>query len=596
MNGNYSNGNGRGKGKATYAKMTGNNGKSKTNLMLKPGKNKLPSSATAPKRQSFDQTVVLKQSPVWSRAILWSLIGVSTFAIGWASIAQMEQVVVARGQLKPEGSVKEIQVPLNGVVEQVFVEDGDQVKEGELLFILDSTTAKAELKSLKNIRQSLEEENQFYRALMSSTLNMAQIERAIAELKLPSEIALLARNRVSIQEENRLFRSELGIVDNNGFDSEQVGRLQARERELRSRSIAADLEIGQLQKQLSQVQVQLADAKTKLATNRVVLEQIRQRNQQNLAQAQASLNLEQSILDDVSPLVEEGALAAISARRQKQEVNDRLAKIVELKNNGQIEYDRQKQEVETSLADIQRLNEEKDRLTIAIQQGRANLINTEAVSEKDVRDRLAGNEQNIANIDSQLGKVIRDNQNRIAQIDSQISSSQVTLKYQEVRAPASGTVFDLKAFPGAVPNPNSQEKAVKIVPDDELIAEIYIDAKNIGFVHEAFRRRNERGEPLTADVRLDSFTFSEYGDIKGQVISIGSDALPPEQPLYNFYRFPAKIRLEKQGLDVNEGTMTIGLQSGMTISTNIRIREQRTVLSLLTESFTREVESLKQMQ
>jgi HlyD family secretion protein len=116
--------------------------------MLKPGKNKLPSAPTA-KRKSFDQTVVLKQSPIWSRAILWSLIGVSAFAIGWASVAEMEQVVVARGQLKPEGSVKEVQVPLNGVVEQVFVEDGDQVQEGELLFILDSTTATAELKSLK---------------------------------------------------------------------------------------------------------------------------------------------------------------------------------------------------------------------------------------------------------------------------------------------------------------------------------------------------------------------------------------------------------------------------------------------------------------
>jgi hemolysin D len=596
MNGNYPNGNGNnGKNKATYLKGMGDNKKTKANLMLKPPQPKNPR-PLAPERKRFDQPVILKQSPIWSRLILWSLMGVSAFAIGWASFAQMEQVVVARGQLKPEGSVKEIQVPLNGVVEQVFVEDGDQVKEGELLFILDSTSAKAELQSLKIIRQSLEQENQFYRGLMSSTMNLAQLEQAIAQLKLPQEIALLARNRLAIQEENRLFRAEVGIVDNNGFAPEQIGRLEARQRELNSRSIAAELKISQLEKQLAQVQVQLADQKNKLATHRIVLEQIKQRNQQNFAQAQASLNLEQSILDDVSPLVQEGALAAISARRQKQEVNDRVAKIVEIKNNGQIEYDRQQQEVQSSLASIDELLEEQQRLRIAIQQGKAELINTRAISEKDVRDRLAANEQSIAQIDSQLGKIIRDNENRIAQTNSQISSSQVTLKYQEVRAPADGTIFDLKAFPGSVPNPNSPEKAVKIVPDDQLIAEIYINAKDIGFVHESMRRKQQKNEALKADVRLDSFSFSEYGDIKGEVISIGSDALPPEQPLYNFYRFPAKIRLQKQGLDVNKGSMTIGLQSGMTISANIKIREHRTVLSLLTESFTREVESLKQMQ
>ncbi len=594
MNGNYSNGN-NSNGNIKSIGLQGSKGNAKSNLMIKPPQSKSDRNFT-PKRKNFDQAVVLKQSPVWSRAILWSIMGVCTFSLGWASIAQMEQVVVARGQLKPEGSVKEIQVPLNGVVEQVYVEDGDTVEEGELLFILDSTTAKAELQSLKIIRRSLEQENQFYRALMSSTLNMAQLEQAIAELKLPPEIALLARNRVAIQEENRLYRAEVGIMDNNGFDPEQIGRLKARQRELDSRSIAADLDISQLEKQLAQVQVQLADSKAKLATNRIVLEQIRVKNQQNFDQAQASLNLEQSILDDISPLVEEGALAAISARKQKQEVNDRLAKIVEIKNNGKIEYDRQQQEVQSGLAEIDRLLEEQQRLIIAIRQGNANLINTQAVSEKDVRDRLAANQQNIANIDSQLGKVIRDNENRMAQSDSQISSSEVTLKYQEVRAPAAGTIFDLKVFPGAVPNPNAPEKAVKIVPDEKLIAEIYINSKDIGFVHEAMKRKNQNGNPLVADVRLDSFSYSEYGDIKGEMISIGSDALPPEQPLYNYYRFPAKIRLDKQGIDVNGDTMTLGIQSGMTISANIKIREQRTVLSLLTESFTKEVESLKQMQ
>ena len=42
----------------------------------------------------FDQAVVLKQSPVWSRAILWTIMGVATFGVAplprWASQYQQQ--------------------------------------------------------------------------------------------------------------------------------------------------------------------------------------------------------------------------------------------------------------------------------------------------------------------------------------------------------------------------------------------------------------------------------------------------------------------------------------------------------------------------
>jgi len=38
-----------------------------------------------------------------------------------------------------------------------------------------------------------------------------------------------------------------------------------------------------------------------------------------------------------------------------------------------------------------------------------------------------------------------ENNKRIAEIDSQLSQTQLNLKYQVLRAPVSGTVFDLQA-------------------------------------------------------------------------------------------------------------------------------------------------------
>ena len=159
MNGNDKNGNN------DLSNLKDSNGKgSGNNLVLTK-----PSSSTD-EFYDFDQPVVLRQSPVWARAVMLTIVGVTTFGIGWACIAEIEEIVSAQGLLKPEGAVKEVQVPLNGVVEEVYIEDGDIVEENDVLFILDNTAAVAELKSFKKINQSLSEENQLYRALMASAL------------------------------------------------------------------------------------------------------------------------------------------------------------------------------------------------------------------------------------------------------------------------------------------------------------------------------------------------------------------------------------------------------------------------------------------
>jgi HlyD family secretion protein len=77
--------------------------------------------------------------------------------------------------------------------------------------------------------------------------------------------------------------------------------------------------------------------------------------------------------------------------------------------------------------------------------------------------------------------------------------------------------------------------------------------------------------------------------VKGKLIWIGSDALPPDQA-NPVYRFPTKVQIEKQSLNVNR--REIRLQSGMSLAANIKIRD-RTVISLFTDFFVKNTESLK---
>ena len=528
-----------------------------------------------------------KQSPVWSQAIIWGIIGVTTASIIWAAVAKIEQVVPARGQLKPQGEVKEIQAPFNGVVEEVLVKNGDRVKKGQVLVKLDSTTSSAELAGKTKVRQSLAQQNQFYRAVLSQSLKPAEVERAIIQLKLSQEKAALVRDRLTYMAENQLYKIQLGSAENkNQLTLEQSARLRAANNELLSRAAAKKFEVEQAQKELQKNQVQLADAQLQLIKDRQVLAEIRERNLKGIMEAERSLAIDQNILETVQPLMEEGALAKLQVEKQKQSIYDRHKQLIEQKANGNVDLEKQKQQIQTRLADIERLQEEEKRLRYSIGKAKEELINTLAFTEKDVRDKIAANEQKIAEIDTSLTKTIVQNENQIADLDSQISAAKVTLKYQVMKAPVSGTVFDLKATPGYVPQSAQavqSDPLLKIVPDDYLVAQVNITNQDIGFVRPGMK----------ADVRIDSFPYSEFGDIKGKVSWISSDALKPNE-VEKYYRFPAKIALDSQFLKA--GDREISLQSGMSVTANIKVRENRTVLSLFWESFTGKFESLEHVR
>ncbi|MFP4336641.1 MAG: HlyD family efflux transporter periplasmic adaptor subunit, partial [Halothece sp.] len=457
-----------------------------------------------PYEEDFDQSVTLRQSPLWPRVALWTILGVITFGIGWSYFAKIEQTVTAQGQLKPTGEVKEVQSPVGGVIDEIAtnetqqskedptqvgqtLDDGHFVEEGEVLLRYDSEAAESRLKSLQGIRDSLQQENSFYRQIMETvTPSQSAVEAEIDRLDIPTEVAMLARNRTALEEENRLYRAQAGISEqDNNLGIDETERLEASNREASTRREAAFFEEQALQRQLRQVEVQLADAKTQLKT-------------------------EQEKLDKLNVLYEEGGISEFR----------------------QIE---QRQTVEQQQAQVEQLEEEEQRVKFQLSRANEQLGNTEATTRKDIFDRIAQNKQQIAQIDSQLSRALTDNKQRISELESQISEVEQQINYQNLRAPISGKIFDLQVGPGSVVQ--NSEPIMKIVPQENLIAEVFITNQDIGFVKEGMK----------VDVRIDSFPFSEYGDIEGELISIGSDALPPNET-YDFFRFPAKIKLDSQTL------------------------------------------------
>ncbi len=171
----------------------------------------------------------------------------------------------------------------------------------------------------------------------------------------------------------------------------------------------------------------------------------------------------------------------------------------------------------------------------------------------------------------------------ISTLRSDLAETKVTLRYQVLRAPVTGVVFDLqpkgRGFTG-----RSSETLMKIVPFNALEAKVEIPSSDIGFVRTGMK----------VDLSIDSFPATDFGVLHGMVDRLGSDALPPDPGKQLLeYRYPAIISLENQELVLKNG-QNLPLQPGMSLSANIKLRKV-SYLQLLLGGFKDKTDSLRRL-
>lgn len=202
---------------------------------------------------------------------------------------------------------------------------------------------------------------------------------------------------------------------------------------------------------------------------------------------------------------------------------------------------------------------------------------------RELQGQITKEQLDSARKQSILNQEIEKLNAELAQLKAQLTEAKVTLRYKSLRSPVDGVVFDLKpTTPGFVAQ--SSEPVMKIVPFRNLEADVEIPSNKIGFVRE--------GMPV--DISIDSFPATDFGVLEGKVISIGSDALPPDQQKQRQeYRFPATIQLNSQQLRLKNGTK-LDLQVGMSLTANIKLRSV-SYLQLLLGNFQSKTDSLRQL-
>lgn len=96
--------------------------------------------------------------------VIWGILILLFVAFLWSYFGRVDEVAVARGKVIPDGKLKVVQPVEEGVITAIHVEEGQRVKEGELLLELDSTIENVDVKSLEKALQTAKIEKEILNA------------------------------------------------------------------------------------------------------------------------------------------------------------------------------------------------------------------------------------------------------------------------------------------------------------------------------------------------------------------------------------------------------------------------------------------------
>ncbi|MBT8355545.1 MAG: HlyD family type I secretion periplasmic adaptor subunit [Desulfofustis sp.] len=150
--------------------------------------------------------------------------------IYWATVAKLDIVSVAPGRVAPSGRIKEVQHLEGGIIEEILVEEGDAVKEGDTLLVLQGISSDATVGELE-VRIA---------ALRVELLRLEAMSRCEKSFAMPEDLnksypALVDQGRLLF--EAKIQRYEAGLAARNETiaqrtrDIEQIKERMAGNRE-----------------------------------------------------------------------------------------------------------------------------------------------------------------------------------------------------------------------------------------------------------------------------------------------------------------------------------------------------------------------------
>jgi hemolysin D len=239
-----------------------------------------------------------------------------------------------------------------------------------------------------------------------------------------------------------------------------------------------------------------------------------------------------------------------------------------------------------------RLTEQRHELMV--QQRRA--VEVEAARRALEQQR----EQAVAEYAAKVLSDLADAQLKAGQFTEDMIKADEKMEEKLLRAPVAGKVQQLAVHTvGGVVTP-AQPLMIIVPADSHLEVEAMVSNRDIGFVH--------AGEP--AEIKIDTFNFTRYGLLRGEVLNVSHDAIVREKPadksgtpasgaLANSSEpqgqellYAARVSLDRKDMEI-EGRL-VDLAPGMAVTVEIKTGSRRIIEYVLSPLLRYKQESLRE--
>jgi len=261
------------------------------------------------------------------------LIILMTFGVlgGWAAVAPLDRAVVASGTVTNEGSRKAVQHLEGGIINEVLVKEGQTVEEGEVLFRLQPTQARANADMIGAqrdaglaLRDRLVAELEQHQSVTFSSELMARQDNDLVSRLMRDQVKQFQERRATIDGQVGLYESKMrqletekeGLAIEKRSGEEQVGYINQELiglRDLRAKDLipvgrvmAMERERARLDGIIGRATADAAKAENAITESRLQINQLRQKFQEEVAaqlidtrQKIADLNERSSVAQDV---------------------------------------------------------------------------------------------------------------------------------------------------------------------------------------------------------------------------------------------------------------------------------------------------------
>ncbi len=182
---------------------------------------------------------------------------------------------------------------------------------------------------------------------------------------------------------------------------------------------------------------------------------------------------------------------------------------------------------------------------------------------------------------SELSQEIKFIQDNLFNYKTQLEEIEDILKYSIIKSPIAGYVYEINAKDkGFVIGAN--QDILKIVPQENLEALVFVDSKDIGFIL--------TGQEV--ELNIDSYPAADFGGVDGIISFISANSRKINDRDNNLF-YEVKVTLNNQLIELNSGK-NLPLKPGMSLSANIKLR-RLSYLQLLFNLFTDKSRSIQQL-